>query len=65
MALSSQFALQKVFSVFGYDIDTGELILTLKKMKETKPDKKKIFEYAQSEHLYKDRYLKIIKELCV
>jgi len=35
MALSSQFALQKVFSIFGYDIDTGELVLTLKKMKET------------------------------
>lgn len=35
MALSNQFAMQKVFSVKGFDIETGELLLTLKKMKET------------------------------
>lgn len=35
MALSSQFALQKVFKVYGFDIDTDQLVLTLKKMKDT------------------------------
>lgn len=35
MALSSQYALQKVFNVRGYNITTGALELTLKKLKET------------------------------
>ena len=32
MALSSQFAMQKVFKIRGFDIDTGRQVLTLTKM---------------------------------